>query len=155
MAVTMTPCVVCGMTPTLRLTIRRHVGMIFVQRFVSVNKPLCRTHGRHITKSFLKKTLLEGWWGVISFFINFFNVFSDISVLRKYSRLEEPSAPRVNVVTAAGRTISATPSTQAAAGGSWQADPYRRHQWRWFNGTTWTDDVSDNNVNATDPVGWR
>ena len=62
MALTTTPCAVCGMTPTLRLTIRRHIGMILVQRFISVDKPLCRTHGRHYTKLFLNKTLVQGWW---------------------------------------------------------------------------------------------
>ena len=93
MALTTTPCAVCGMTPTLRLMIRRHIGLIFVQRFISVDKPLCRTHGRHYTKLYLNKTLVQGWWGVFSFFINFYDVCSDVSVLRKYSSLDEPSAP--------------------------------------------------------------
>ena len=93
MAVTTTPCAVCGMTPTLRLTIRRHVGLIVAQRFISIDKPLCRTHGRHLSNSFLKKTLVQGWWGLFSFFINFFDVFSDISVLRKFSdrRIQQPA----------------------------------------------------------------
>ena len=155
MAVTTTPCAVCGMTPTLRLTIRRHVGLIVAQRFISIDKPLCRTHGRHLSKSFLKKTLVQGWWGLFSFFINFFDVFSDISVLRKFSDLAEPAAPHVTVVTAAARTASATVTPQNPTAGSWQPDPYRRHQWRWFDGSTWSEAVSDDNVNGTDPVGWR
>ena len=154
MAVTTTPCAVCGKTPTLRLTIRRHIGLILLQRFISIDKPLCRTHGRHLTKMFLKKTLVQGWWGMFSFFINFFDVFSDVSVLRKYSSLDEPTAPHVNVVAAAARTTSAG-LPQARSGGSWQADPYQRHEWRWFDGVTWSEAVSDNNVNGTDAVGWR
>ena len=154
MALTTTPCAVCGMTPTLRLTIRRHIGMILVQRFISVDKPLCRTHGRQFTKLFLKKTLVQGWWGMFSFFINFYDVCSDVSVLRKYSSLDEPTAPHINVVTAAARPISVG-VPQTASAGSWQADPYRRHEWRWFDGATWSETVSDNNVHGTDQVGWR
>ena len=33
-----------------------------------------------------------------------------------------------------------------AAGGSWQPDPYGRHQLRWWDGVQWTSMVSDNGV---------
>lgn len=158
MALPTTPCAVCGMTPTLQVMVRRHVGMIFAQAFVSVDKPLCRTHGRDLSKRFLKKTMVQGWWGFFSFFMNFFDVFADLSALRKYNSLDEPSAPHIKVMTAAGqRTVSTALPLPASAptAGSWQADPYRRHQWRWFNGATWSDAVSDNNMTGTDPVGWR
>lgn len=33
----------------------------------------------------------------------------------------------------------------------WFADPARRHQWRYWNGTAWTEDVSDDGVTGVDP----
>ena len=34
----------------------------------------------------------------------------------------------------------------------WFADPTSRHEWRWWNGTTWTDQVSSHGQVATDPI---
>jgi hypothetical protein len=41
--------------------------------------------------------------------------------------------------------------TQAAAGG-WQPDPTGRHELRYWSGTAWTDDVSDQGVTSRDPL---
>jgi hypothetical protein len=37
--------------------------------------------------------------------------------------------------------------------GSWLVDPTRRHQYRWFDGGQWTDQVSDHGVRTVDPYG--
>ena len=42
--------------------------------------------------------------------------------------------------------------TQAGAG-SWQPDPSGRHELRYWSGTAWTDDVSDQGVTGRDPLG--
>lgn len=34
---------------------------------------------------------------------------------------------------------------------NWHADPTGRHQYRYWNGTEWTDQVADNQVTSTDP----
>lgn len=34
----------------------------------------------------------------------------------------------------------------------WNPDPTGRHEYRYWDGTTWTDDVSDNGVTTVDPV---
>jgi hypothetical protein len=36
---------------------------------------------------------------------------------------------------------------------SWAADPTGRHQWRYWDGKTWTDYVGDNGQQSRDPVG--
>ena len=63
------------------------------------------------------------------------------------------------VATAAARRVAtpvppvAAPATpQVTALGRWAPDPYGRHQFRYWNGTRWTDNVSDNGVTAVDPV---
>lgn len=35
---------------------------------------------------------------------------------------------------------------------NWYADPTKRHQFRYWNGDAWTDHVSDNGIQGTDPV---
>ena len=35
----------------------------------------------------------------------------------------------------------------------WNPDPSGRHEYRYWDGSSWTDDVSDNGVTATDPIG--
>jgi hypothetical protein len=34
----------------------------------------------------------------------------------------------------------------------WHPDPGGRHEYRYWDGTTWTDDVSDGGVAAKDPL---
>jgi len=43
------------------------------------------------------------------------------------------------------------PSTQSGGAG-WHPDPSGRHQLRYWDGTTWTDSVSDNGVTSNDPA---
>jgi uncharacterized protein DUF2510 len=44
----------------------------------------------------------------------------------------------------------ATPPLQIPA--QWSADPIGRHELRYWNGTTWTEHVSDAGVSSTDPL---
>jgi hypothetical protein len=37
-------------------------------------------------------------------------------------------------------------------GGSWEPDPSGRHQYRWWDGTSWAPDVSDGGVTSRDPL---
>lgn len=46
-------------------------------------------------------------------------------------------------------TSSDTPPTQPA---NWYPDPAGRHEFRWFDGTQWTDHVSDGGKAAVDPI---
>jgi hypothetical protein len=47
------------------------------------------------------------------------------------------------------------PAPAAAAPGSpgWAGDPYGRHQWRYWDGTRWTDQVADGSTESTDRAG--
>ncbi len=40
---------------------------------------------------------------------------------------------------------------EVAAG--WHADPMGRHQWRWWDGSAWTEHVAGGGVATTDPIG--
>ena len=40
-----------------------------------------------------------------------------------------------------------------ASAPGWQPDPSGRHEYRYWDGSTWTDDVSDAGMTAVDPLG--
>ena len=106
-------CRVCGRGPARELVIRRHVGMIFMQRFVKLRAVLCREHGVQLTKQYLKKTLIEGWWGYISFFVNWFVVATDLVALSHAKKLAAPAPP---VAPAATPAPLAPPGQEAISG---------------------------------------
>jgi Protein of unknown function (DUF2510) len=45
----------------------------------------------------------------------------------------------------------ASPAAAPGAPG-WAADPYGRHQWRYWDGNRWTDQVADGSTQSTDPA---
>src|SRR4051794_41113383 len=44
-------------------------------------------------------------------------------------------------------------SDAGSHGPNWYPDPMGRHEYRWFDGTTWTDQVSSSGAQSTDPLG--
>ena len=85
-----TGCRVCGATPALAATLREHHGMVIVQQFVTYTGPWCRDCGLVQFRHAQRRTLLLGWWGLISFFVNFANVVQN---LHEYSRLTKLGMP--------------------------------------------------------------
>jgi Protein of unknown function (DUF2510) len=55
-----------------------------------------------------------------------------------------PAAPAPSAPTAPAGTGPGSPG--------WAADPFGRHQWRYWDGTRWTDQVADGSTQSTDPA---
>ncbi|HVA02434.1 MAG TPA: PH domain-containing protein [Acidimicrobiales bacterium] len=51
-----------------------------------------------------------------------------------------------------GAPPPSSPPAQPVMGPGWFADPVRRHQARYWNGTAWTPDIADNGVTGLDPL---
>lgn len=51
---------------------------------------MCRSHGLRLSGSWLLSTLVLGWWGVISFFVNCGCVLTDLSALLAFARVGSP-----------------------------------------------------------------
>ena len=83
-------CRVCGLVPARTVTIRRHVGMIVLQRFVRVRAPFCRGCGVKAVQSFTLRTLWQGWWGFISFFANVFVLLANLVAWLQLRNLPQP-----------------------------------------------------------------
>ena len=151
---TTTPCVVCGRVPTRTESIRRQVGMIVMQRFVKLEQPLCREHGVEVTNTYLRKTLIEGWWGFISFFLNFFTVGNDLVVLFRYRALGEPQPIAGGAYPSPAPAEPPAPPAPAQPGvaAGWYPDPSGRFEHRWRDGQNWTSTVATQGQQYHDPV---
>lgn len=81
----------CGRGPARQLVIRRHVGMIFMQRFFKIQPTLCRECGTRTVLEWTGRTLVQGWWGLISFLIsNPYTILMNLAALVQARRLPPP-----------------------------------------------------------------
>lgn len=87
-------CQSCGRAPARRLTIRRHVGMLFVQRFIKIQPVLCRECGTRTVLQFTGRTLVQGWWGLVSLFIA--NPFTILMNLVALVQARKSGAPQLS-----------------------------------------------------------
>ena len=83
-------CAVCSRLPADTFPIQRQVGLVFLRKTVRSSEVLCREHGTKRSRAFLARTLVQGWWGIISFFVNFLAIAHDLSAWSHYSRLAPP-----------------------------------------------------------------
>jgi hypothetical protein len=86
------PCAYCGCTPTIDATIRGHRGMILVMQFLHQKGPFCRDCGIATFRSMTSKTLIQGWWGYISFIITPFIVLWNVIQRLRLGKLSPPAA---------------------------------------------------------------
>jgi hypothetical protein len=84
-------CDSCGRSPARPITVRRHVGLLVLQRFVTARVTACRSCGRSLVKRYTARTLWQGWWGVISFFFNWFVLAANAVAWRRLGSLAAPS----------------------------------------------------------------
>lgn len=74
-------CWLCGQTPARSITVARNTGMIIMRRWEYMQPAMCRSHGVRLSAQWLGYTLVLGWWGVISFFVNFGAIAIDLFAL--------------------------------------------------------------------------
>lgn len=84
-------CKFCGRGPAERFVIRRHVGMLLLQKFVKIDAMLCREHAIATVQQFQRQTLVQGWWGITSFFFNIAAVIGNMSALSRAKKMAPPS----------------------------------------------------------------
>lgn len=84
-------CESCGRAPARRITVRRHVGLFVLQQFVTVRVLACGPCGRALVRAYTGQRLWQGWWGLISFFFNWFVLASNALTWKKLGRIDPPS----------------------------------------------------------------
>ena len=83
-------CRFCGGFPALKSTARGHRGMIVVMQWRHTKGPFCRSCGQFVTRKMSADTLVQGWWGVGSFFVTWFVLAWNAVLLRRLAALAEP-----------------------------------------------------------------
>ena len=62
-----------------------------MQRFIKIQRTLCRECGTRTVMQYTGRTLVQGWWGVISFVIaNPFTIVMNMVALVQAKRLPAP-----------------------------------------------------------------
>ena len=84
-------CVMCGSSPATFVTLRQGMGMLFMRRTRGRAAELCRDCGLAEFREMQNATLILGWWGVISFFTNFWFVFGNWGAALKLRKLGTPT----------------------------------------------------------------
>ena len=85
-------CRFCGSVPAVETTVRGHQGIILMMRFLSMHGPFCRSCGLSIYRDMTAKTLVQGWWGVASFFLTPLTVLFNLIPRSKIAALPAPRA---------------------------------------------------------------
>lgn len=83
-------CRFCGSAPAARGRFRAHQGMIVLMRFRHLDGPFCRDCGVAVFREMTGKTLLQGWWGLASFFITMWIVAKNAILRRRFASLAVP-----------------------------------------------------------------
>jgi hypothetical protein len=80
-------CVVCGKRPAKLIKVERNVGMLIMHIVHRADGPFCAEHALAAAKKNLGLTLVTGWWGVTSFFVNFRAIGIDVAAIRSAREL--------------------------------------------------------------------
>lgn len=72
-------CQDCGQqAPTVQVTYYQTIGMLIMWRLKSIKGQMCRGCALKHFARMTGLTLLTGWWGVISFWMNCFSILNNL-----------------------------------------------------------------------------
>lgn len=83
-------CWVCGASPAANVRFRQESGRLVSRVRRWMDGPFCRTCGTAVFRELTNRTLITGWWGVISFFVNFVTIIENFDAYRVIQRLPPP-----------------------------------------------------------------
>ncbi len=86
-------CAICGCVPARQVEYRQGIGMLFLRRTKTMRVVACRDCGVALFRKMQSATLLTGWWGMISFFLNLGTLWSNYKERRTLDELEAPRQP--------------------------------------------------------------
>lgn len=83
-------CQVCGGSPAIPIRFLSHQGMIVLYRQIRYGGTFCRDCGLSVFRTVMNRTLLVGWWGLISFFLNIYAIIVNLVGWARLRGLAEP-----------------------------------------------------------------
>jgi len=86
-------CRFCGCVPAADTTFRGHRGMLVIMQFRHVRGPFCRDCGLATFRKMTADTLIQGWYGYISFVVTPVTVLINLARRGKVANLPVPMPP--------------------------------------------------------------
>jgi hypothetical protein len=83
----------CGSSPAADVTLRQETGKILLRTRRQIGGPMCRSCGLAVFREMTNKTLMTGWWGVISFFTNIATIVRNVGARNRLLALAPPIVP--------------------------------------------------------------
>jgi hypothetical protein len=83
-------CTLCGSTPAAQMTIHEHNGRLLWMVHKTNKGPFCRDCGTALLRHHQNNTLIQGWFGIFSFFITPITLLLNIAPWRKLKALGPP-----------------------------------------------------------------
>ena len=83
-------CELCGSTPVRYVCLSQLTGLLITRRVRQIEAGLCRTCGLEVFRRMTSRTLVTGWWGLISFFANALAILRNIDEWNDLRRLDRP-----------------------------------------------------------------
>lgn len=83
-------CQSCGATPTAEVTLRQETGKVLWRTRRLIEGRFCRDCGISLFREMQNRTLITGWWGLISVFVNWATVVRNIVAANRLQRLLAP-----------------------------------------------------------------
>lgn len=85
------PCSICGRRPAWYLEFDQNIGLLVYRHVRTWQGVACKPCGTEIGRRYLRKTLITGWWGLVSLPANLLAVKHDLSVLRELRAEPDPT----------------------------------------------------------------
>ena len=86
-------CRFCGCVPAVYTKFRGHRGMIVLMQYLSLEGPFCRNCGLATFRRMTSHTLIQGWYGYVSFVVTPVTVLINLVRSRKVLALDPPRPP--------------------------------------------------------------
>jgi hypothetical protein len=83
-------CELCGSGPAAPVVLRQETGKIIWRTRRRVEGTFCRDCGLALFRSTQNRTLITGWWGILSFFVNMGSVIGNAAAWGKLRTLTAP-----------------------------------------------------------------
>jgi hypothetical protein len=86
-------CRLCGNVPAAKATFRAHRGMVVIMQFRHLQGPFCRDCGLATFRKMTADTLIQGWYGYLSFVITPITVLINLARRGTVANLPAPRPP--------------------------------------------------------------
>ena len=98
-------CVLCGSTPATAATLRSQTGLVFATRRTAATGPFCRCCGLALFRRLTNRSLVRGWWGILSVFTNWWTLARNAATAELLRALDEPRRRSGDIATPLSRPL--------------------------------------------------